>query len=145
MQLDAPEADLLRGLIRELRDLLTDDSPGEDPVVDRLFPDAYESRADADAFRDMVGDDLRREKLNALEEVWTSLGNQGHATIPLAPEVTGPWLTTLTDLRLAIGTRIGVSEDMMSQDLDADQPTPSSMLILHWLGWVQESMLEAIQ
>ena len=143
MRLDQAEAQLLRQLVEEMQTLLMTENVEEDAVVERLFPNAYESPEDESAFRDIVGDDLRRHKLDALTEVRSALGARGSATVTLSESSTTAWLTALTDMRLAIGTRLDVSEESMSQELDHDDATSSSMLVLHWLGWVQESILQA--
>jgi hypothetical protein len=143
MRLDQAEAQLLRQLVEEMQTLLMTENVEEDAVVERLFPNAYESPEDESAFRDIVGDDLRRHKLDALTEVRSALGARGSATVTLSESSTTAWLTALTDMRLAIGTKLDVSEESMSQELDHDDATSSSMLVLHWLGWVQESILQA--
>jgi hypothetical protein len=144
MHLDETEADLLRRLTAEMETLLSSEAGGEDAVIDRLFPDAYESPEDESAFREIVGDDLRRHKLDALSDVRSALGKRGAATITFSEGDPGTWLTVLTDMRLAIGTKLDVTEESMSQELELDRPTSSSMLVLHWLGWMQESILKAI-
>jgi hypothetical protein len=144
MRLDEAEADLLRGLTAEMETLLTTEGGEGDAVVDRLFPDAYESPEDESTFREMVGDDLHRHKVEALAEVRDALGKRGAASIRFSDGDPGTWLTVLTDLRLAIGTTLGVTEETMSQDLDLDQSTNQPLLVLHWLGWVQESILREI-
>jgi Domain of unknown function (DUF2017) len=144
MRLDEAEADLLRRLTAEMETLLVTEGGESDAVMDRLFPDAYESPEDESAFREIVGDDLHKHKIDALTEVRKALGRRGGATIAFSEGDPGTWLTVLTDLRLAIGSKLGVTEETMSQDLDLDQPTNSSMLVLHWLGWMQESILQEI-
>jgi hypothetical protein len=144
MRLDAAEADLLRGLAAEMQDLLRAEVLEDDPVMLRLFPDAYDSPEDADSFREMVGDELRKQKLDGLDQVRGSLGSKGAAVISLDAESSSAWLTTLADMRLSIGTRLGVTEETMAQEVSADAPEDSAMLVLHWLGWLQESMLEAM-
>jgi hypothetical protein len=144
MHLEQAEADLLRQLVVEMQSLLAAQSVKEDAVVERLFPNAYESLEDEKAFRDLVGDDLRRHKLDALTEVRSALGSGGSATVTLSGDAATAWLTTLTDMRLAIGTRLDVTEETMSQALEDEDPSSSSLLVLHWLGWVQESILQAV-
>jgi hypothetical protein len=145
MYLDRAETELLRQLVAEMQGLLVAETIEEDAVVERLFPNAYESPEDERAFREIVGDDLRREKLDALTEVRAALGSDGPANVTLSEDTATAWLTTLTDMRLAIGTRLDVTEETMSQDIDHEDPSSSSMLVLHWLGWVQESILEAVE
>ncbi|CAN5641562.1 DUF2017 domain-containing protein [soil metagenome] len=143
VHLDEVEADLLRRLTSEMRALLRAD-PAGDPVTRRLFPDAYEDERASNEYRELIGDDLRAAKVSALDIVHTDLGVKGAANLELSQEGVGAWLTTLTDLRLAIGTRLDVDERAMQEELELDDPAEATaMFALHWLGWVQESMLEA--
>jgi hypothetical protein len=143
MHLEDTEAGLLRSIIEDVIQLLSADAPEADPVFERLFPDAYESPEDARAFRDLVEDELRANKLSALKEMRGALGEVGPAALTLESESLNTWLRGLTDLRLVIGTRLGVTEETMNQDIDLQQESASGLAVLHWLGWIQESMLEA--
>jgi hypothetical protein len=53
-------------------------------------------------------------------------------------------LALLTDIRLAIGTRLDVTEERMAAELDRDDPDAAALSVLHWLGWLQESVIAAI-
>ena len=138
LRLDEAEADLLRNLSRELRSLLV--ASEEDAVARRLFPDAYEREEDSRAYRELVDEELLRAKLDAVDRVTATLGS-GDTTRPLSSEDVTAWLTTLTDMRLALGTRLDVDEAKMRADLDPNDGSSAPMAILHWLGWVQESIL----
>lgn len=144
LHVEEHEAGLLRELVRETRTLLEADVPREDPVIARLFPDAYDDPEHAQTYHDMVGDELRREKLRALGAVSESLGNSGDATVPLDDELVTAWLAWITDVRLAVGTRLGVTEETMGADFDPDSPDATAYEVLHWLGWIQESIIERI-
>ena len=144
VDLDAPEAGALRQVADEMLLLLEDESRA-DPVIKRLFPDAYEDAKDARAFASLVGDELRRTKRHSLERVRSRLGRAGGARVSLAPDDVQAWLTTLTDMRLAIGARLEITEDLMDAPLDPGHPDSPSMAILQWLGWLQESILETIE
>jgi Domain of unknown function (DUF2017) len=139
--LDNQEADLLRNLTDEIASILEPGAPRSDPVVERLFPDAHESRKEARAYRDLVGDDLRVGKKEALETVAAKLGDSGRAALSLGPGEVDAWLTVLTDLRLAIGTRLSVTEETMDKEPDPDDPDGAAKAVLHWLGWLQEMTL----
>jgi len=141
VRLDDQEADLLRSLIKEIATLFEAGLPRSDPVVERLFPDAYESRKESRAYRDLIGDDLRSGKKEALAIVETKLGNSGDATLSLGPDEIDAWLTVLTDLRLAIGTRLAVTEATMDEEPDPKDPDGAAKTVLHWLGWLQEMTL----
>jgi hypothetical protein len=67
-------------------------------------------------------------------------GDQGVTT--LSPEEGEAWVRALTDMRLAIGTRLDVTEETMSTEPDPDDPSAAPLQILHWLGWLQESILD---
>ena len=141
LHVEEHEAGLLRQLVDESRRLLEADIPREDPVVARLFPDAYEDPDDARAFDEMVGGELRSAKLDSLRMVGESLGDSGDATVHLSPELTSAWLAWLTDVRLAVGTRLGVTEETMGADVDPASPDAPAWEVLHWLGWIQESII----
>lgn len=145
LRLEEHEAALLRDLAGETRTLLEADVPRSDPVIARLFPDAYRDDPEhAQTYRDMVGDELRREKLRSLGEVTESLGPSGDATITLDGELTTAWLAWLTDVRLAVGTRLDVTEETMGADIDPESPDAPAYEVLHWLGWIQESIIERL-
>jgi hypothetical protein len=145
VHLDGQEADLMRSLIDEIASLFDNGAPRSDPVVERLFPDAYESRKDARAYRDLVGDDLRAGKKEALSTVENKLGPAGDATLSLAANEIDAWLTVLTDLRLAIGTRLNVTEETMDEEPGPEDPDGAAKTVLHWLGWIQEMTLTEIR
>ena len=143
--LDEDEARVLRGLATELRSVLTGAGPADDPVVERLFPAAYEDPVDEESYRDMVAGDLEREKIAGLDAVADAIGEDRFADVSLGSDDVGGWLATLTDLRLALGTRLGVDEDLMGTEVDPSAPDAAALTVLHWLGWVQEGILHALQ
>lgn len=142
--LDADEAHLLRRLAGELRVLIEGQSrDAGDPVTERLFPAAYEDPSEEKAYRELVSDDLEQEKLRALDAVTAALDTDG-AEVTLTSDDLATWLASLTDLRLAIGTRLGVDEQRMSSEVDPDDPDAGALTVLHWLGWVQEGIVRTI-
>lgn len=145
VHLDEPEAALLRSLVSEMQTLLEADIPNEDAVKARLFPRAYETDEDERSFRDLTADDLEKVKLETLREVQDALGVSGAAHVELGPDDVGSWLRLLTDLRLAIGVRLDVTEDTMAAEIDPDDPNTPALTVLHWLGYLQGSILERIE
>lgn len=140
--LDEIETAILRQLTAEMRALLTGSPVGNGPVLDRLFPAAYETPDDESTYRELVHDDLTKHKLDALDTVSTSL-REG-AAIAVTGDDIGTWLACLTDLRLAIGTRLEVDEETMSTDVDPTDPNAQALSVLHWLGWLQEGLLRSV-
>jgi hypothetical protein len=142
--LDADEARVLHGLAAELRSILTGAGPSDDPVVERLFPAAYDDPHDEETYRDLVAGDLEQGKIAGLDAVTDAL-DSGDADVALDAEAASGWLATLTDLRLALGTRLGVDEERMAAAVDQSAPDAAAMTVLHWLGWMQEGILNALQ
>jgi hypothetical protein len=143
--LDEDEARILRGLAEELRSVLAGAGPADDPVVERLFPAAYEDPFEEESYRDMVAGDLEQEKIAGLDAVTAALGGDREADVALGADDVPGWLATITDLRLALGTRLGVDEERMGAEVDPRSPDAAAMTVLHWLGWVQEGILHALQ
>jgi len=141
MKLNATEAAILRDLVEQMRALVKE-SDATDPIRARLFPDAYEDEEDAAAYRGMTGGDLSAVKLEALDRVSESLGNEGSKRIALRQDDAEAWIRALTDMRLAIGTRLEVTEYTMDLEPDPSDPSFDALQTLHWLGWLQERILE---
>ncbi len=142
---DRIEARLLRELVAEMKLLLEVDIPPTDPVLERLFPQASDDPEEAALYRELVGSELKAVKVEALRLVADRLGQRGPLETSIPEEEWDAWLSLLTDMRLAIGTRMQVTEAMMEAELDPEDPDTPAMSVLHWLGWVQGSMLAAIQ
>lgn len=141
VSLDANEADVLRGLLDELRVVIEGSESVDQSVMERLFPKAYADEDDAAAFAELVGDELRTQKATAIETLRVGLGDQGPAEVIVTPADKDAWLPVLTDLRLAIGTKLDVDEDKLGRPLDPTDPEAPALSVLHWLGWMQESLL----
>jgi hypothetical protein len=144
VSLEDYEADVLRNLTAEMLALLESEPPASDPVRARLFPDAFEDVAEERAYRDLVGDELRASKVNNTALIRRKLGPEGEVELQLTGDETEAWLALLTDMRLAIGTRLGVNEEMMSAEPDPNHPDVTAISVLHWLGWLQEATLEKV-
>lgn len=143
LELDPHERGLMRQLVAEMRTLLEADLPRADDVTRRLFPDASDDPREAEGFRELVGEELRADKLKALNAVDEQL-EEGSPGIALEPGAVQGLLSVLTDMRLAIGTRLGVTEETMGVEPDPSDPDAPALAVLHWLGWVQESVLSEI-
>ncbi|KOT88861.1 hypothetical protein ADK86_31270 [Streptomyces sp. NRRL F-5755] len=141
--------------------------PPSDPALARLFPNAYggpdevpddATHAAAAEFRRYTENDLRarkREDALAVVRALDSLGPVGGgedgavdgAVLRLKPDESRQWLGALNDLRLAIGTRLEVTDEDESGELlrlpDSDPRKPMVMAYL-WLGGLQESLIETL-
>jgi hypothetical protein len=141
--LDETETQVLRQLTAELRAVLTGRRAENGPILDRLFPAAYEEPDDESAYRELIGDDLTKEKLRALDTVSTSL-TDGPTEVELTGEEFTTWLACLTDLRLAIGVQLDIDEERMGAEIDPRDPNAQALTVLHWLGWLQEGLLRSL-
>jgi hypothetical protein len=113
-----------------------------DPALARLLPDAYgddDPAASAD-FRRYTDADLRAGKRAALRAVRDALP-VGGGKVRLSRDEADAWLGALNDLRLVLGTRLEVTEDLDADDLAEDDPRLPGLEIYGWLGWLQESLL----
>jgi hypothetical protein len=121
-------------------------SPPEDPVLARLLPDAYRDDPEAAGeFRRYTEQGLRSGKVAAAQTVLDTLpAGGGH--VRLGPEDAQAWLRALNDVRLAIGTVLGITEDYEDEMEAASWADPRSayLEVYHWLGYVQDSLVRAL-
>lgn len=130
------EREVLAALPSRLRELLGRD----DASVGRLFPPAYEDdptrQADYDS---MVRADLTAQRLRSLEIVEETL----HAD-RLDEEQVSAWLGALNDLRLVLGTKLDVTEDLDPDSIaETDEDSPAYALY-YYLGWLEEQIVEEL-
>jgi hypothetical protein len=140
LNLDPDESRLLKQLTAEYGTLLRDEREGE--VRDRLFPSAYEDEQDEAAYRDLIGDSLEQHKREALETVTKCLSKRGRTVVKITGEDFDAWLQCITDMRLAIGTRLGVDEERMAEHVSPRDPDANALAIIHWLAWLTEGLIE---
>jgi Domain of unknown function (DUF2017) len=154
--LEAGEAAVLTRLCEEMTTLLNSEDGAEDaatvdPVLERLFPRAYldptEEEAESDWQR-LVHDDLlsgRRRALASVEGTLTGATvRKGRFELSLSADQAQDWLAVLNDARLALGTRLGVTEDLDLSGLDADDPDTAPYAIYWWLGVLEEQLIDVL-
>lgn len=90
-----------------------------------------------DAEVDDGSDDADKRSAGKADQVKVSLDADGALT----------WARCLNDLRLSIGTRLEVSDDDSDDRfavLDPDDPVRWTYEVYIWIGWLQESLIEAM-
>lgn len=133
--------------------------PPEDPVLQRLLPDAYrDDPEDAGEFRRFTERSLTSAKVHNAETLIGSLVDGGLSfgempdedddpvEVELDPEQAQAWLRSLTDIRLSLAVRLGIETDedtMLIAQSDDDQTVAMSD-IYEWLGYVQETLISAL-
>jgi hypothetical protein len=120
-------------------------APPDNPVLQRLLPDAYRDDPEAAGdFRRYTDGDLRAGKrANALVVQACLPAAAGRMTIDR--DQADAWLGFLNDLRLALGTSLGVTEETDPDDVEPDDPAYQALSIYGWLGWLQESLLSCLE
>jgi hypothetical protein len=151
VKLDANEVELLRAVPAQLQTVLAGPSEKDDPVYNRLFPSAYLDPTEENAEREwqeLVHPELLRERLAALELVTATLDRavtkRGRAEVELGPEEVDAWLHVLNDARLALGTRIGVTEEPEAEEVDPSDPDAPAHAMYGWLTWIENDLVETL-
>jgi hypothetical protein len=146
----APQDDLA-----ELTGLRTGNStPPEIPALERLLPDFHRPDADTNVNPDDEAGDLNGAlrslhepsiidaKLAAGAVILRTVPEDGGKVV-LNPEQAEAWLYGLNDVRLALGTTLGIDADT-PESLDDDDPRAPHLDVYHWLTWMQDSLVQAL-
>jgi Domain of unknown function (DUF2017) len=144
-RLDPAESDVLGLLLDQLEQLLAaepEDVDG-DPVMARLLPPGHRSDPELAAdYRELTEAALRSGKTDDLAAVRASLPAAG-GEVRLDPEQAGAWLRTTNDLRLALGERIGVTEETEPPE-DPAGDEGQQLAVYYWLTALQGSLVDAV-
>ncbi len=127
---------LMADLVVQLREQLL--ASTDDPAVRRLFPPAYANDPERDAgYQVLTRDELLEGRLQALDVVERSLegGEVGAADMTA-------WMGTLNSLRLVLGTRLDVDEELPT--LAADDPLAPAYAVYEYLGWLLSQVVDAL-
>jgi hypothetical protein len=137
LHLPLQEQGLIRGLAADLVATLGE-APG-DPSLRRLTPPAYDDEADEKGYREIMGSELLDGRLEALELLAATAGNER-----LSTDEAEAWLRALNDLRLVLGTRLNVREDSLLARIDSDDPDAAGLAVYAYLSWLQEQLVEVL-
>ena len=135
-QLVLPRAErlLLRSLVGELRQLVEQ----KDPTTRRLFPPAYpQDHAKEQEYQSLMGSELLESRLAAVETVRKTLTQK-----ELDVESLERWMEAVNSLRLVLGTRLDVTEELPT--LDPDAPDAPAYAVYDYLGWLLEQAVQAM-
>ena len=159
LKLDDAEQGVLSQLFEQMAELLNDSESetssdplakmlnmtgstqiSEDPALARLFPDGYSDDEHASAdFRRFTEQDLRAQKIAALATVSAALANwTGKSSV--SAQQAQDWLKALNDLRLVLGTRLEISDEVET-DFDADEP---GMHLYNYLTYLQGTLIDSL-
>jgi hypothetical protein len=161
VRLHPEEVALLHRLADELQELFdkseASDAPGDSAggdnesdqaVLARLFPRAYldpTEEAAEQEWQRFSNPDLVALRVSALRDLVDSLPvterRDGRVEGKLDEEHVAAWLGVLNDARLAIGTRLGVTED---DDYTARSPDDASYLAWQVYAWLTDLQADLI-
>ena len=144
LSLDAVEATVLASLLTQFAEVMEGDAlDPDDDVRRRLFPAAYPGDdAASDEFRGMTESSLRAERADRARDCASELTDG--SDLALDDEAADRWIRALNDLRLTLGTRLGVSEDDYGPEPDADAPDAQEWAVYHWLTGLQDLLVRAL-
>jgi uncharacterized protein DUF2017 len=171
-RMDRQEAAVLRGMVGSIEEMLQarqaeapqdelaaitgirtgPSTTPDDPIMARLLPDFHrlddedvttgKDRDSAAALRSLHEPELLDLKTGVAGVVLTTCPPAG-GLVTLTLEQADAWLSAINDVRLALGTTLGVSEDM-PDELPEDDPRAPHLGVYHWLTWLQESLVSAL-
>ena len=120
----APTADPFEALMAEFSGATT---IPEDPVLARLFPTAYPEDEEAGLPPELTEDGLVID-------------------VELSHGEAETWMRAFTDIRLALATRLGVEagDEHYWHSLPDDDPRAQAHDIYEWVGYLQETIVEAL-
>ena len=135
VNLTKPEQRVVLDSMDELRVMMAD----HDPATRRLFPTAYVEDPQLDAeYQRLVGDDLRQGQLDALDVVERTIDGE---VIDRAEA--DAWMRAINGVRLALGTRLDVSEEP-PEALDADDPDLRDRIAYEVLNMLLGAFIHAL-
>ena len=135
LRIGEDERDLIASLARQLRELLTSD---ETDGTERLFPPGYANDPDRDQeYQQLTHDELLTKRLASVDIV-----EQTVSETSLSEDQLSAWMGAVNDLRLVLGTRLDVSEDM--DDIELDDPRAPAFAVYHYLTHLLGEIVNAL-
>ena len=133
-RLGAQERAVLGSLPAQALELLAT----EDPATRRLFPVAYpDDPAAEQEYRALVGESLADRHRQALDTLTELVEAE-----TLTEGELEQWLAALEVLRLVLGTKLDVSEDMVG--IDPGDPRAPGLTMYAYLSMLQEEIVSAL-
>jgi hypothetical protein len=159
-EFEPAEVAILRSLVEQVLGLVepgeTGDDPLEralgiggsaevpsDPVLARLFPSAYQDDEEAAEFRRLTEATLRDAKR---ADAQTMLDTAEPGYVELTTEQAQAWLRALNDVRLALGTRLEVTEEVHEEiaAMADDDPRYPAFVTYDWLTYLQDTLVRTL-
>jgi hypothetical protein len=150
LTLEPAEIELIRELPEQLRALYEGDR--DDRARRRLFPRAYLDPTEEEAeseWEELVHPGLLQGRLDALTRLTESVSGaepirRDRFVVRLQPDDVQVWLAVLNDARLALGTRIGVTDDTDLAQLEPTNPDAPTVAAYAWLTYLEGELVDAL-
>ena len=135
LRINDDERDLIASLAGQLRDLLLSD---ETDGLQRLFPPGYANDPDRDQeYQQLTHDELLTKRLASVDIV-----EQTVTETSLTEAQINAWMGAVNDLRLVLGTRLDVTEEM--DDIALDDPRAPAFAVYHYLTHLLAEIVNAL-
>jgi hypothetical protein len=134
VDLDPSVVELLEHMCSELEALLASDSP----LLTRLFPPPYGDDTERnEGYAALAVPELIDHRIEAIASLRSSL-----AADRLTPEELMAWMRTLNDMRLVLGTLLGVEDDVAAPEVPEDMA--DTLAVYEFLGFLLEVVVAAL-
>lgn len=146
----AAAADPFEQLVQDLQADPDEPEISDDPVIRRLFPNAYPHDAAASSdFRRFTERDLKSKKVTEAKVVLAGLSGTdlGVRDLRIPSGEADAWLRTLTSVRLAVAARLDITDSESAErlaELPDDDPRSFLVSVYDWLGFAQETLISAL-
>ena len=135
LRISDDERDLVASLAGQLRDLLLSD---ETDGLERLFPPGYADDPDREQeYQQLTHDELLTKRLASIDIL-----EQTVTETSLDEDQLNAWMGAVNDLRLVLGTRLDVTEDM--DRIELDDPRAGAFAVYHYLTHLLAEIVDAL-
>jgi hypothetical protein len=138
IDLPAEERRVVRSLLDQLRQLLSEDIPDE--RLRRLFPTAYATDEEADReYQRLMRDELVASRLASIESVSETLD----ANV-LQEQELHAWMASVNAIRLVLGTLLDITEDHDLGNVSPDDEDIETYVLYSYLSALLDEMVTAL-
>lgn len=135
LRLTDDERDLVANLTAQLRDLLVSE---ETDGTERLFPPGYANDTDRQTeYELLTHDELLQSRLAAIDLVEQSVTKSS-----LTADELNAWMGAVNSLRLVLGTRLDITEEM--DEVAFDDPRAPAFAVYDYLTHLLGEMVHAL-
>ena len=129
------ERRVLGDVVHGFRELLLQP---DDPALRRLFPTAHPDDPEADAeWRSLMGDQLLESRFATFDVIERTIRAEA-----LTVDELDAWMQGCNAVRLVLGTRLDVSEDMAP--VDEDDPDLGAYALYEFLAWLVDGAVRVL-